>query len=139
MRRWGSAEGLVRGVPEGPRMRRRPGVFHVAALGVLALSLLVVASAGAASYGIAGLKDCVSPINVGDAYSCEFTFSNTVQSSHNTVFITSMTDVVGSTPPSSQTTLINSTTIGPTGNANGWSSSNTVCDPTGCTVTFPGE
>ena len=92
-----------------------------AALAALALSLLFVASAGAANYGIAGLKDCISPINVGDAYACEFSFLNNVQASHNTVFIDSMTDVVASSPPSSQTTLINSTTVGPTGNSNGWS------------------
>jgi hypothetical protein len=104
------------------------------------LTPLVVGSASAALFGISPLKDCTSPINVGAAYSCEFSFLNTVQTSHNTVFISSLTDTVhAASGDTAHTYDINSTTIGPTGNSNNWSSVNTSCDPTGCTVTFGGE
>jgi hypothetical protein len=105
------------------------------------LPLAFVGSASAvAEFGISVLKDCRSPVNIGDPYSCEFSFVNRTQASKNTVRVVSMTDVVhAAAGDQSSTTPLNSTTVGATGNANGWASTLTTCDATGCTVAFGGE
>src|ERR1043165_3622586 len=78
---------------------------------VSALLVLGVGSASAAQVGVSVLKDCVTPINVGDPYACEFEISNTVQASHNTVTVKSLSDVVfRSGGTSTQVTPINSST-----------------------------
>src|SRR4051795_9186817 len=61
---------------------------------VAAVALIVVGSASSAQFGVTVLKDCITPINVGAPYACEFELSNTVQDSHNTVTVKSLTDVV---------------------------------------------
>src|SRR5262245_37916219 len=71
------------------------------------------APAGALAFGVSALKDCQSPINVGDAYSCEFELSNTVQTSHNAVTTDQLTDVVFASGGNQTTTIpINNTTPG---------------------------
>src|SRR5262249_29140561 len=90
--------------------------------------------AGAALFGVSVLKDCVTPINVGDAYSCEFEISNTVQTSQNTVTTDQLTDVVqASGGAQTAVTPLNNTTPGLifTGGAS--------CGPTNCTIPFGGS
>src|SRR5262245_6047214 len=90
--------------------------------------------AGAALFGVSVLKDCTTPINVGDAYSCEFEISNTVQTSQNTVTVDQLTDVVqASGGAQTAVTPINNTTPGLifTGGAS--------CGATNCTIPFGGS
>src|SRR5262245_18248420 len=90
--------------------------------------------AGAALFGVSVLKDCQTPINVGDAYSCEFEISNTVQTSQNTVTVDQLTDVVqASGGAQTAVTPINNTTPGviSMGGATG--------GPTNCTLPFGGS
>ena len=80
------------------------------------------------------LKDCTTPINVGDAYACEFEISNTVQDSHNTVTVTQLQDhVFAAVSPPDLVLPINSSTPGLilTGGAS--------CDATKCTIPFGGS
>ena len=74
---------------------RRTGVTLIAVAALAAATALLFAgSASAANFGVAVLKDCVTPINVGDPYSCEVELDNTAQLSHASVRVTSLQDVV---------------------------------------------
>src|ERR1041385_2671775 len=74
---------------------RRTGVTLIAVAALAAATALLFAgSASAANFGVAVTKDCVTPINVGDPYSCEVELQNTIQASQATVRVTSLQDVV---------------------------------------------
>ena len=82
-------------------------------LAVSAAALFLVGSASSALFGVSVLKDCITPINVGDPYACEFEISNTVQTSHNTVTVTQLQDhVFAAVPPPDLILPINSSTPG---------------------------
>src|ERR1041385_6668951 len=86
----------------------------VALSACIASAFFLAGSASAqAQFGVSVLKDCVTPINVGDPYSCEFEISNTVQASHNTVTVKSLADTVFRSGGTASLTLpINSSTPG---------------------------
>ena len=107
-------------------------------LGILAIAattlLVIVGSASSALFGVSVLKDCVTPVNVGAAYACEFEISNTVQDSHNTVTVSQLRDeVFAAVPPPDLVLPINSSTPGLilAGGA--------TCDATKCTIPFGGS
>ena len=117
---------------------------------MLAASLVLIAEATAAPpvYGIATGKSCAGPLNVGDAYVCTASISNTNSSSEGTVTTSAVQDQVfhpdGTTAGAPQTVLINSTTLAsgvvhlidnpPTGGADAPS-----CTATLCTIPFGDE
>ena len=109
----------------------RQGAAVWAALLVVFASLVFVGSASAAPvFGVAVFKDCgFSPINVGAPYSCEFEIDNTLQTSHLTITVKTLTDVVNTgSGAMTFTHAINSSFSGLilTGTAS--------CDPTQCTL-----
>src|SRR5690242_5638045 len=115
---------------------RRTGVTLIAVAALAAATaLLFVGTASAAHFGVAVLKDCVTPINVGDPYSCEVEIDNTIQDSQATIRVTSLQDVVQAAGGSqTQTTAINASSFGGTLILTGGA----TCDATGCTVPFGG-
>src|SRR5215213_5735765 len=75
------------------------------------LTVLVAAASVAAVYGAAGAladvevthgisvtKGCVSPVKIGDAYSCSFTIRNITDDAEDTLTIDSIVDVVHAFP-----------------------------------------
>ena len=106
----------------------------VATVFVGASLFVSAAPSGAVAFGVSVLKDCQTPINVGDAYSCEFEISNTVQTSHNTVTVDQLTDLVfASGGTVTGVMAINTSTPGLILSGVG-----TVCDATKCTIPFGG-
>ena len=101
---------------------------------LVATMALFAGSASAALFGVSVLKDCVTPVNVGDAYACEFEISNTVQTSQNTVTVSLLRDqVLSAVSPPDLVVPINSSTPGLilAGGA--------TCDATKCTIPFGGS
>ena len=101
---------------------------------LVAMMALFAGSASSAQFGVSVLKDCVTPVNVGAAYACEFEISNTVQDSHNTVTVNQLRDeVFAAVPPPDLVLPINSSTPGLilAGGA--------TCDATKCTIPFGGS
>src|SRR5215470_3248917 len=103
---------------------------------VVIMAALVAVPAYPLQFGISVLKDCQSPIHVGDPYSCEFEISNTVQTSHNTVTVTSLSDTVNASGGAVTATFpINSSSFGGglilAGGA--------TCDVAKCTIPFGGS
>src|SRR3954454_1142987 len=95
---------------------------------------LFAGSASSALFGVSVLKDCITPVKVGDPYACEFEISNTVQTSQNTVTVTQLQDhVFAAVPPPDLILPINSSTPGLilAGGA--------ACDPAKCTIPFGGS
>src|SRR3954462_1447918 len=95
---------------------------------------LFAGSASSALFGVSVLKDCITPVKVGDPYACEFEIRNTVQTSQNTVTVTQLQDhVFAAVPPPDLILPINSGTPGLilTGGA--------ACDATKCTIPFGGS
>ena len=122
-------------------MRARMHKAGVTALTVAALitaaAFVFVASANAGNYGVGVLKDCTTPINVGDPYSCEVELDNTAQASHASVRVTSLQDVVLAAGGSqTQVYAINSSSFSLQGGL--ILTGGATCDATGCTVPFGG-
>ncbi len=124
---------------------RRSG--WLAALAVLVASLVFIGEAAAQPvYGIATGKECAGPINVGDAYVCVASISNTNSTSLGTVTTNLVVDQVfhpdGTTAGAPQTVAINSSTVFPAGPVhlidNGVPPAPT-CDATKCTIPFGDE
>jgi len=117
---------------------RRTGVTLIAVAALAAATALLFAgSASAANFGVAVLKDCVTPINVGDPYSCEVELDNTAQLSHASVRVTSLQDVVLAAGGSqTQVYPINSSSFNLQGGL--ILTGGATCDATGCTVPFGG-
>ena len=64
-------------------------------LGVVAMALVLGAgNASAAFHGIATAKGCVSPVKVGDPYTCAVQILNSVDTGHDTVRVTGLSDKV---------------------------------------------
>jgi hypothetical protein len=117
---------------------RRTGVTVLAVAAIAAAAaFLLVGSAGAANFGVAVLKDCTTPINVGDPYSCEVELDNLSQASHASVRVTSLTDVVQAAGGAqTQVYPINSSSFSLQGGL--ILTGGATCDATGCTVPFGG-
>src|ERR1044071_4105017 len=115
-------------------------VTHVALLAALAVgaSLMFVGSAAAQqAYGVAVSKGCVSPINVGDAYTCTAELDNNNSLSQDTVRVTSLDDEVDSSTGAHTTTIpINSSTPGLTLVVEAGNPTPATCDATGCTLPY---
>jgi Bacterial Ig-like domain (group 3) len=111
---------------------------HLALLAALAVgvTLVLVGSAAAAqAYGVAVSKGCVSPINVGDAYSCTAELDNNNSTSQDTVRVTALDDEVDSSTGAHVTSIpINSSTPGLVKLDLGGGLP--TCDPTGCTLLY---
>ena len=126
------------------RLRSGRPVGWFAALAALAFSLLFIGSAVAAPpvYGIATGKQCPGPLNVGDAYACTASISNTNSSSEGTVTASAVQDQVfhpdGTTAGGPQTVLINSTTVaaGSVHLVDDGIAPAPSCDATKCTIPF---
>src|SRR6476661_6631678 len=72
-----------------------------AMLGVVVLSVLFGLSVGGAQaalgqHGIAFVKGCDSPTNIGDPYNCSYTILNVVDTVHDTLKVTGLSDQVHS-------------------------------------------
>jgi len=66
-------------------------------VGVLsALLVFGIPGALAAFHGVATAKGCTSPVEVGDPYTCTTLISNTVDTGHDTIRVTALSDVVHS-------------------------------------------
>ena len=117
---------------------RRTGVTLIAvAATVAAVALVFVGTASAVNFGVGVLKDCATPMNVGDPYSCEVEIDNLSQASHASVRVTSLTDVVFAAGGSqTQVYPINSSSF--SGQGGLILTGGAACDATGCTVPFGG-
>src|SRR5262245_28262806 len=86
---------------------------------VLGASLIFIGQAVAQQvYGIASGKQCAGPINVGDAYVCVASISNTNSTSQGTVTTDQVVDVVFHPDGTTAATLaqaINSSQVAPAG------------------------
>ena len=76
-------------------MGRLVGLRVFVGLAVLsALLVFGITGALAAFHGVATAKGCVSPVQVGDPYTCAAQISNTVDTGHDTILVTGLSDVV---------------------------------------------
>jgi len=123
---------LGSGGSAGVRGRRLAALTALAA----GVALVLVGSAAAAqAYGVSPSMGCVSPVNVGDAYTCTAELDNNNSTSQDTVRMTSLDDEVDSSTGAHTTTIpINSSTPGLTLlNLGGGLP---TCDATGCTLPY---
>ncbi len=64
---------------------------------VIAVSMVIgTSSASAAFHGIAVSKGCTSPVEIGDPYTCAVQIKNIVDTGHDTLRVTGLSDVVHS-------------------------------------------
>ena len=79
-------------------MRRFVGWRTLVGFGVVFSAFLVfgAGSALAAFHGIATAKGCTSPVKIGDPYTCAVQISNSVDTGHDTVRVTGLSDTVNS-------------------------------------------
>src|SRR6266498_4251782 len=78
-------------------MGRLVGLRVFVGIGVLS-ALLVVGVSGslAAFHGVASAKGCTSPVKVGDPYTCTAFIGNSVDTGHDTIRVTGLSDTVHS-------------------------------------------
>src|SRR5689334_10416944 len=71
------------------------GLLRLTACLALAFALLGVGSGQASDFhGVAFLKGCATPVPVGVPMSCTARIMNTLDSTHDTIRVTGLTDVV---------------------------------------------
>jgi hypothetical protein len=78
-------------------MRRAPTFCGLGLLGFIALSIIALTGASAAAaavHDVAATKSCVTPVRVGDPYTCSGTIANTADTGQDTVRVSGLSDTV---------------------------------------------
>jgi hypothetical protein len=128
-------------------MGRLVGLRVFMGIGVLSVLLVFgVSGALAAFHGIAVSKGCTSPVQVGDPYTCSVQIQNIVDTGHDTLQVTGLTDVVnsagGAVPPGvppnilPTTGLVFSGAVSCTGGSGAGTSASPYLGATSCLLPF---